>query len=89
MFFPNYGSYSLYHSANGGQSWDKAAGNLEQNSNGSGNGPSCRDAAIIPLYDDTLYLVGTTVGLFGTNKLDGENTIWEQIGELNFWICCC
>ena len=84
VVFSNYGSYSLYHSTNGGQSWNKAAGNLEQNSNGSGNGPSCRDAAIIPLYDDTLYLVGTTVGLFGTTKIDGENTIWEQIGNSTF-----
>jgi hypothetical protein len=65
---------------NGGQSWDKAAGNLEQDNNGNGNGPSCRDAEIIPLGNDTLYLVGTTVGLFATSNIDGVNTIWEQIG---------
>jgi len=67
-----------------GQNWHKVAGNLEQNASGSGNGPSCRTATIIPLGNDTLYLVGTTVGLFGTSNLDGENTIWEQIGHTTF-----
>ena len=36
---------------------------------------------IIPLGNDTLYLVGTSVGLFATAHLDGTNTIWEQIGS--------
>ena len=81
VVFSNYSVYSLFHSIDGGQSWNKAAGNLEQNNSGSGNGPSCRDAEIIPLGNDTLYLVGTTVGLFGTSNLDGENTVWEQIGS--------
>jgi hypothetical protein len=67
-----------------GQNWHKVAGNLEQNASGSGNGPSCRTAAIILLGNDTLYLVGTTVGLFGTSNLDGENTVWEQIGHTTF-----
>lgn len=84
VVFSNYGVYSLYHSIDGGQSWNKAAGNLEQNDNGSGSGPSCRDAEIILLGNDTLYLVGTTVGLFGTSKLDGVNTVWEQIGSSIF-----
>jgi hypothetical protein len=65
----------------GGQNWQKAGGNLEQNNSGSGNGPSCRDAQIIPLADDTLYLVGTTVGLFATSKIDGINTSWEQVAS--------
>jgi photosystem II stability/assembly factor-like uncharacterized protein len=84
VVFSNYGSYSLFHSIDGGQSWNKAAGNLEQNNNGSGNGPSCRDAEIIPLGNDTLYLVGTTVGLFACSSLDGENTVWKQIGTTAF-----
>ena len=67
-----------------GQNWHKVAGNLEENASGSGNGPSCRTAAIIPLGNDTLYLVGTTVGLFRTSNLDGENTVWEQIGHTAF-----
>ncbi|MBU45985.1 MAG: hypothetical protein CMD28_01000 [Flavobacteriales bacterium] len=81
IVYSNYSVYSLFHSTDGGQSWNKAAGNLEQNNSGSGNGPSCRDAEIIPLGDDTLYLVGTTVGLFATSKINGINTVWEQIGS--------
>tara|TARA_B110000444_G_scaffold218349_1_gene217851 strand:- start:81 stop:680 length:600 start_codon:yes stop_codon:yes gene_type:complete len=64
----------------GGQNWNKIAGNLEQNASGSGNGPSCRTAKIIPFGNSTLYLVGTSVGLFGTATLDDNNTVWEQVG---------
>ena len=81
VVYSNYSVYSLFHSINGGQSWEKIAGNLEQNPSGSGNGPSCRTAEIIPLANDTIYLVGTSIGLFGTSKLDGENTIWKQVGS--------
>lgn len=80
MVYSNYSVYSLFHSTDGGANFTKVAGNLEQNSSGSGNGPSCRTAAIIPLGNDTLYLVGTSVGLFGTAHLNGDNTVWEQIG---------
>jgi|TARA_B110000196_G_scaffold11604_1_gene9570 hypothetical protein len=75
----NYNMHSLFHSTDAGASWTKIAGNLEQNPNGTGNGPSCRTAEIIPLGNDTLYLVGTSVGLYGTANLDGTNTVWEQI----------
>ena len=81
VVYSNYAIYSLFHSKDGGVSWMKVAGNLEQNPSGSGNGPSCRTAEIIPLGNDTLYLVGTSVGLFATAHLDGINTIWEQIGS--------
>ncbi|HJN64345.1 MAG TPA: T9SS type A sorting domain-containing protein [Flavobacteriales bacterium] len=79
VVYSNYSLYSLFHSTDGGASWTKVAGNLEQNPSGSGNGPSCRTAEIIPLGNDTLYLVGTSVGLYGTANLDGTNTIWKQV----------
>ena len=60
---------------------EEVAGNLEQNASGSGNGPSCRTAQIIPLGNSTLYVVGTSVGLFATSNLDGENTVWEMIAK--------
>ena len=81
IVYSNYSVYSLFHSTDGGQNWNKIAGNLEQNASGSGNGPSCRTAKIIPLGNSTLYLVGTSVGLFGTATLDGNNTVWEQVGD--------
>ena len=79
VVYSNYSIYSLFHSKDGGVSWTMVAGNLEQNPSGSGNGPSCRTAEIIPIGNDTLFLVGTSVGLYGTANLNGANTIWEQI----------
>jgi len=81
VIYSNYSVYSVFHSNDGGQSWVKVAGNLEQNPSGSGNGPSCRVSKIIPLGSDTLYLVGTSVGLFGTANLDGQNTVWKQVAD--------
>ena len=81
VVYSNYSVYSLFHSIDGGQNWNKIAGNLEQNSSGSGNGPSCRSAKIIPLGNSTLYLVGTSVGLFGTSVLNDNNTVWEQVAS--------
>ena len=79
--FSNYGVYSLFYSADGGTTWAKAAGNLEANkSTGAGDGPSCRWASIIPVQGGTVYLVGTSVGLFATTQLQDTNTVWVQQG---------
>ncbi len=81
VVFSNYNTYSLFYSDDAGGSWSKVAGNLEQNASGSGNGPSCRTAQIIPLGNSTLYVVGTSIGLFATSNLDGPNTVWEMIAK--------
>jgi photosystem II stability/assembly factor-like uncharacterized protein len=91
VVYSNYSCYSLFHSTDGGQSWGKVAGNLEQNNSlsGSGNGPSCRAAEIIPLGNSILYVVGTSVGLFGTANLNDINTVWEQISENEIGAVVC
>lgn len=77
VVFSNYSVISLYYSTNGGVSWASASGNLEQNANGSGNGPSCRWAAVMPLSNgQRAWFVGTSVGLFATDSLSGINTKW-------------
>lgn len=76
--YSNYGIYSLYYSSNGGNNWTKIAGNLEENPDGSGNGPSIRWAKIIPVSDGTVYMLGTSVGLFATTQLNAEGTYWTQ-----------
>lgn len=76
--FSNYGVYSLFYSNDGGTTWGKVAGNLEANISGSGDGPSCRWVSIIPVSGGTAYLVGTSVGLYGTTLLDGINTVWTK-----------
>jgi len=77
----NYSSKSLTYSIDGGETFCDISGNLEEFPNGSGNGPSTRWASILPLNSgETLYLVGTSVGLFATDQLDTLNTVWSQVG---------
>ncbi len=83
VVFSNYNLYSLFYSADGGTSWGKVAGNLEQNTSGTGNGPSCRWAIIMPVSDGTVYLVGTSTGLYATDTLINNGTVWVQQGTTN------
>ncbi|MGB2458366.1 MAG: T9SS type A sorting domain-containing protein, partial [Flavobacteriales bacterium] len=76
----NYSTYSIVFTDNGGQSWKRVAGNLEDNIAGGGNGPSMRTAEIAVLGSDTLYIVGGSTGLYATDKLEGNDTEWTQIG---------
>ncbi|NND95523.1 MAG: T9SS type A sorting domain-containing protein [Flavobacteriales bacterium] len=79
VVFTNYSVYSLYYTEDAGDNWVKVAGNLEQNSSGSGNGPSCRWATIHRWHPDSVvYFVGTSVGLFSTSSLNGIDTEWFQ-----------
>lgn len=89
VVFSNYNVISLWYSENGGDSWEHIEGNLSgESAPGTppnlwyiGNGPSIRWARIIPLSNnETVYMVGTSVGLFATNKLEGANTKWVQQG---------
>ncbi len=89
VVFTNYNVQSLFYTDDGGLSWTTVGGNLEENPDGTGSGPSCYWAEI--LYPDgeggaPLYFVGTTAGLFSTTTLDGLNTEWilespDQIGH--------
>jgi Secretion system C-terminal sorting domain len=79
--FSNYGVYSMYYSTNGGTTWDKVAGNLEQNSSGTGNGSSIRWVSILPVSDGKVYLASTSIGLFATDTLKGLNTSWVRQGS--------
>ncbi len=78
--FSNYGVYSMYYSTNAGSTWAKCAGNLEQNSSGSGSGASIRWISILPVGDGKVYLAGTTTGLYATDSLNGLSTVWVQQG---------
>ncbi|HQU99599.1 MAG: T9SS type A sorting domain-containing protein [Bacteroidia bacterium] len=76
----NYNIYSLAFSKDGGSTWARCGGNLEQTATGSGNGPSCRWATIAPVSNGTVYLVGTSVGLFATDTLIAPATVWTKQG---------
>jgi photosystem II stability/assembly factor-like uncharacterized protein len=80
----NYLIYSLFFTDNGGQSWKRVGGNLEESLSGGGDGPSMRTAEIAVLGNDTLYMVGGSTGLYATDKLEGLETEWTLIGAQQF-----
>lgn len=80
--FSNYGVLSIYASFDEGKSWQSVAGNLEENPDGSGAGPSVRwIKRVIVDNSEVYYFVATDAGLFSTNKLNGIGTIWYQEGK--------
>ncbi len=77
--YSNYSVYSIWYTTNGGTTWVKAAGNLEQTSTGTGNGPSIRWVQILPFADGDSYLAATSTGLYATDTLKGTATVWTQL----------
>ncbi|MDI1235222.1 MAG: T9SS type A sorting domain-containing protein [bacterium] len=79
VVFSNYGIISLFATEDGGISWLNVSGNLEENANGSGSGPSCRWAAVMPLRNGKrAWFVGTSTGLYATTGLVDNGTIWTR-----------
>jgi len=83
--FSNYGVISLFRTTTGGtgtNAWTAVAGNLEENLDGSGNGPAVKWVNILPSSSggETKYFVGTTTGLYATDTFDGTSTIWIKEG---------
>ncbi len=76
VVFSNYAVRNLFLTNNGGASWSRIGGNL----NGA-NQPSLRWAAIQHLSSgDTIYWVAASTGLYATNHLLGNSTVWVQQG---------
>ena len=78
--FANYNVPSIFHTTDGGASWQDVSGNLEENTDGTGAGPAVYWVEIYP-GEITKYFAGTSAGLFSTELLDGSNTIWEMEGQ--------
>lgn len=76
VVFTNYNVLSVFYTQNGGLSWTAVSGNLEQNSNGTGNGPSCRWLTIANVNNKLVYYLGTTTGLYATDSINGTQTTW-------------
>ncbi|MEX0967032.1 MAG: T9SS type A sorting domain-containing protein [Bacteroidia bacterium] len=80
VVFSNYGVYSIFTSWDAGATWEKCAGNLEQNDLGLGSGPSVRWLAVMKVDGRNAYFAGTSAGLFATDTLLGLSTMWRNIG---------
>lgn len=78
LSYSNYEVKSIFYSNDAGETWQNISGSLEENPDGSGAGPSVNWMHWYQDDTDTLYLAGTTSGLFATKDLQGENTIWER-----------
>ncbi|MDA3860466.1 MAG: T9SS type A sorting domain-containing protein, partial [Melioribacteraceae bacterium] len=87
--FSNYEVISLYYTSNGGTTWTAVAGNLEQNADGSGNGPSCRWASISHFGGGTKFFVATSAGLYSTTSLNGMSTSWAQESPNGIGVSVC
>jgi hypothetical protein len=78
--FSNYGVQSLFHSQDGGSTWTAVGGNLEENPDGSGSGPSIRCTKKLLFQGQKIILAGTSCGLFSTRELKGDSTVWVKEG---------
>lgn len=79
--FSNYNIVSIWLTVDGGETWSSISGNLEENANGSGGGPSIRGVEMMPDGNGgNYYFAATSVGLFMTQELNGDDTNWEQQG---------
>ena len=91
----SYNTHSVHYTENGGTDWWRISGNMEGRDYPTGlpqlypNGPypSCRWGKIIPFGDnETVYLLGTSVGLYATNTIalgfdiDSDITVWVRQG---------
>jgi len=75
--FSNYSIPSIFETTDGGTTWTDISGNLEENADGSGSGPSVR--WIDKVGDDDIYFVGTSTGLYTTQTINGSSTTWTQV----------
>ncbi len=88
--FSNYLAYSIFSSNDGGVTWVKSAGNLEQVvTTGGGNGPSVRWLSILPVSDGKVYLAATSTGLYATDTLNGTATNWVRQGDATIGTVVC
>ena len=82
--FSNYNTISLFYTEDAGETWTNISGNLEENADGSGNGPSVRSTAFFGGSQGFLgsllqkVYAATSTGLYYTYGLRGENTRWYK-----------
>ncbi len=86
--FSNYAVQSVFLSTDAGSSWSPVSGNLEQKPDGSGDGPSVRWLAILPVKDGEIFFAATSAGLFSTTRLEGMSTVWSRESPDGIGVVC-
>ncbi|MBN1200194.1 MAG: T9SS type A sorting domain-containing protein [Bacteroidales bacterium] len=78
--FSNYEILSIFSSDDGGATWISQGGDLEENPDGTGSGPSVRWVKSLTYDNHQVWFAGTSVGLFSTTTLSGDSTVWTREG---------
>jgi photosystem II stability/assembly factor-like uncharacterized protein len=78
--FSNYHVESIFHSSDGGLTFEPVSGNLEEIPAGVGAGPGVRRVIKVYIGDNPVWFSTTTAGLFSTTKLNGNQTEWVREG---------
>lgn len=76
VIISNYRVKSIWYSNDAGITFTDIEGNL-----GGDEGPSVRSATIIPTDNGKFYFIGTSIGLFAANELNGSSTVWKQYAK--------
>ncbi len=82
--FSNYGIPSVFFTEDAGETWTNISGNLEENADGTGNGPSVRSTAFLGSSTGRVgarlqrIFAATSTGLYSTRNLNGQNTVWRK-----------
>ncbi|MEM7367686.1 MAG: hypothetical protein AAF587_03725 [Bacteroidota bacterium] len=71
--YSNYSTTNVFHTTNGGTSWTDVEGNLTL--------PSFRSSAIMYNGGNVFYFVGTSVGLYCSQVMNGGSTVWSQVDQ--------
>ncbi|MEP2025051.1 MAG: FlgD immunoglobulin-like domain containing protein [Reichenbachiella sp.] len=80
--YSNYNIPSLFLSEDAGHSFIDVGGNLEENADGTGNGPSIRWSEMVALENGNYkYFVGTSTGLYSADELVENETSWQKEGN--------
>lgn len=79
--FSNYNIKSIFYSTDAGENWKNISGNLEENNDGTGNGPAVFYVEFLhkETGEDILY-AGTSTGLYSLEDLNSNNISWTQEG---------
>ncbi len=78
--YSNYSVISVYYTTNAlsaTPTWTNVSGNIEQNVDGSGNGPAVLWGTIMPYQGGTLYALGTSTGLYLSTSVNASTT-WTR-----------
>jgi hypothetical protein len=89
VVYANYKVRSVFYSSDGGTSWTDISGNLEQNTDGTGNGPSCRWVDAITTAGTTTYYMATSTGVYSTSDISVSPVTWVQEGPTTIGSVVC